>query len=185
VGDREHCLTSGMDDYLSKPVSHDQLREVLKRWLPHSTRGGGRETGEVPLSGETSKASQAAVSPVPDNNGDHPLNLPQLENLYGVEDMRELLVSFIRETSELLELIERYCKEKNTRDLAAQIHQLKGLASVMTAHTVAHSCQEFEKAVKEHDWDQASSLHRKVCAELDIVVGFCHKILESSHYSMR
>lgn len=33
-GDREQCIEVGMDDYLSKPYSVWQLREVLKRWLP-------------------------------------------------------------------------------------------------------------------------------------------------------
>lgn len=28
------CLESGMDDYLGKPVSHAQLEEMLRRWLP-------------------------------------------------------------------------------------------------------------------------------------------------------
>ncbi|HTS32104.1 MAG TPA: response regulator [Bryobacteraceae bacterium] len=33
-GCREHCLQSGMDDYLAKPVSWDDLTAVLKKWIP-------------------------------------------------------------------------------------------------------------------------------------------------------
>ena len=33
-GDREHCLTCGMDDYLSKPFTRDDLVRILHRWLP-------------------------------------------------------------------------------------------------------------------------------------------------------
>ncbi len=33
-GDREACLESGMDGYVSKPVTPVKLREVLERWVP-------------------------------------------------------------------------------------------------------------------------------------------------------
>jgi two-component system, NarL family, sensor histidine kinase EvgS len=33
-GEEERCLASGMDAYLVKPVSIEQLRATLERWLP-------------------------------------------------------------------------------------------------------------------------------------------------------
>lgn len=38
-GDRERCLDAGMDDYISKPVSPKQLKQVLEHWLTQAKGG--------------------------------------------------------------------------------------------------------------------------------------------------
>jgi CheY-like chemotaxis protein len=33
AADRDRCFAAGMDDYLSKPVSAEQIRAVIERWM--------------------------------------------------------------------------------------------------------------------------------------------------------
>jgi CheY-like chemotaxis protein len=34
AADRKACLDAGMDDFIAKPVQRDELKAVLRRWLP-------------------------------------------------------------------------------------------------------------------------------------------------------
>ncbi len=59
LGDRDKCLEAGMDDYLAKPFSMQQLQSVLERWLVVPPVQAGE-----PGSGRRSWASTPCVEPV-------------------------------------------------------------------------------------------------------------------------
>jgi len=43
-GDFERCISHGMDDFVSKPLRHHALDEVLRRWIPRLAASDGDET---------------------------------------------------------------------------------------------------------------------------------------------
>jgi PAS domain S-box-containing protein len=47
-GDRERCLAAGMDDYISKPMGHAALAEVLMRWIPQDAARNGIGADQAP-----------------------------------------------------------------------------------------------------------------------------------------
>ncbi len=54
-GDREKCLSAGMDDYITKPVRPETLARALERWTASPTTGSGlafvgvANTGPMPM----------------------------------------------------------------------------------------------------------------------------------------
>ena len=59
-GDREPCIDAGMDDFISKPMRHQDLADTLRRWIPsHSVTRS--EPSTAPASAETSVLRQRSA----------------------------------------------------------------------------------------------------------------------------
>ncbi len=143
-GDREHCLTSGMDDYLAKPVTLEQLRAVLTRWLPqHCVSAPPSSRATDTSDGQREIDSSGAI------------DIEGLFAMYGGEALKEILQLFIRETQHLFGEAQFAIKREDSRTLANVAHQLKGLSAVMSAAEMEDISRELETAGKESNWQLA------------------------------
>ena len=68
AGEREHCLSVGMDDYLAKPVRMSDLGEMIRRWLPaDSAEGASGSATDSAISAGADAVS--AATPVTSSRG--------------------------------------------------------------------------------------------------------------------
>ena len=119
VGDRECCLSEGMDDYLSKPITLQALAEVLGKWL----------SGQA--AGDTLPAAQPAAEELAGTTFDEAGLMSRLlgdRALAGVV-LQAFLVDFPTQLNRLRQRLD----QADAPGAAQQAHVLKGAAAAVSA----------------------------------------------------
>ena len=146
-GYRELCLQSGMDDYLSKPVSRDRLLRCVARNL-------GRPATEL----DPPQADPGARTALPPAPGSEPSTEPIVVDLQ--TDIGDLLPAFIERCRESSHELLNLDAEDHLR--ARRIgHNLKGAGSAYGLPEISRLGAELEEAaLREQSFSQ-------LAAELD------------------
>jgi two-component system sensor histidine kinase/response regulator len=139
-GSKEQCLAVGMDDYISKPISVEQLKRALDKW--------------VPITAETSdRLSRTDAS----TN-----RLDKLHTKYGKPGSDRLLMLFAEEVPKQVVHLQEAIAIRDMAKLLIAAHGLKGICQTVFASDMSATCTEIETAGHHEDWDAASSLVLKL-----------------------
>jgi len=148
-GDRERCLESGMDEYVSKPVNAEELMEVLESFSDH--------TIPVQVSPEPMRPVldyQLALSRV---GGDQAL-LIDLGMLFRVESAK--LLATIRDAAE----------RKDLDILHRAAHSLKGSVATFAAEDAFDAALKLERLARSEEWAGIGDAISTVVAEIERVM---------------
>jgi TMAO reductase system sensor TorS len=128
-GDRERCLTSGMDDYLAKPFKEEQLWNVLVKWIK-------RESTDV-IEAESKPSDSTLDIAVLDNI--RRLQRPGAPNL-----LHKVVSIFVAEGPELLKTMRGAIATGNDTALLRAVHKLKSSSANLGAVKLAELCKAME-----------------------------------------
>ena len=164
-GDREHCLAAGMDDYLSKPFTQDQLVLVLERWL---ARKAGTETSPsrftTPVSNmadsNTESHDAAASSPAIDRQvlvAIQALQRPGKPNV-----LNKAITIYLDTAPELLRALRKGVDANDASLVQKAAHSLKSSSANLGAFQLAQLCKELENRARLQTLDQADPIMVKL-----------------------
>jgi CheY-like chemotaxis protein/HPt (histidine-containing phosphotransfer) domain-containing protein len=157
-GDRERCLEAGMDDYVSKPVTAEALREALEKYLAgdQPTRSPAPDAGPV----ETTPVEIDRIQEITDGD-------PEFE--------QELIESFLSDTRQRLAELESAVQQKSREEVKRHTHTIKG----SSANAGARGLQEIARQMELVDAADTPGMALELLGDLKAEFDRVHEYLQS------
>lgn len=150
TGDREKCLSAGMDDYISKPVRVEELQAALERWAPSTPRKNDtaffRRQAEVPIEDlldESMIEELKSLSP-----GD------------GANVLLELIDLFLHDAPQRVWQLSQALSEPEKLGFHAQA--LRSMCLNLGAKRMVELCRTLEEAASSGDLTHARTLVNQI-----------------------
>jgi CheY-like chemotaxis protein/HPt (histidine-containing phosphotransfer) domain-containing protein len=170
-GDRERCLAAGMDDYLTKPLVIDQLREALGHWLtPEEASAKTAGNGSAKNLGSTADSAEAEGPTIgsagPEPSPPDPSVFDTASAVERVGGSFELLIQicgmFMEGWEDSRSEFKAALEAQDAEEIRRVAHRVKGTAGNLSAIKVAERAARLEKLGSSGQVDEAVQEFRRL-----------------------
>ena len=166
AGDRQRCLDAGMDDYLAKPVSREQLESCLHRWLPDRMNFVLRNAAlvtpaELPL---PTPAVATARAPSPSFPVLDQTMLEELREIAGDETTRIISI-FLEDAPRLIGTLEKAAAVPDLDAMRDAAHTLKSSSANVGAMALSAAAKRVELGARARKLERPAVAVALVIAE--------------------
>jgi PAS domain S-box-containing protein len=161
LGDRDRCLAAGMDGYLAKPITEQQLRQALD----HHVHASGAE----PAAQEDEVDTRQVL--------DREAALKRLGG--GLDNFRALAGVFRQECSSLLAEIRAGLDSGDARRVQRAAHTLKGSVNVFCASRAAAAALRMETFGREQNLSEAAAQLNDLESEIAELLAAIQAVLDT------
>ena len=176
-GDREKCLSAGMDDYLAKPVRPEDIRTIVERW---GARAGavepahnGAHSSETSTINSLEPASDASASDEP------PVEMERLLDFTdgNLDSLRELVTLYLEQTGRQLKQLETAVQAGSAQDVRRLAHSCAGASATCGMGRLVPLLRELERQGYEEKLTTAPQLSHEAGREFELIRSFLETYL--------
>ena len=168
-GDRERCVSAGMNDHVAKPIDPETLFATLTKWI-------GDKQSIISDTTPDHSNPKPQSSPTSDKN-DETLKLQGIDTqtgLFRVNQNRELylklLNSFVRDFATAHEKISRFLATDDRESAKRMTHSIKGVAANIGADTLSSRAADLETAFSGDSFETQPKILKDFSEEMSRVV---------------
>jgi HPt (histidine-containing phosphotransfer) domain-containing protein len=151
---KEMLLTSGMDDFLPKPIVKEQLYEILAKWIPDSKYIDPQveETVGLNSSSPDDKEFWDKINEIDDLSCSI-----GLERVSGqIEIFKDTLKLFVKETQKYITVLAELLASNDMHNFTIQAHSIKSSLANVGAMSLSAKAYDLESAGSRSDIDFCS-----------------------------